>query len=57
MAGQYGGAKPMTGDEQEHGYEWEQAREEERMARGQAPPGYDVTGSELIHLSKQGEGG
>jgi len=57
MAGQYGGAKPMTGDEQEHGYEWEQAREEERMARGQAPPGYDVTGSELIHLSKQGEEG
>lgn len=52
MAGQYGAkgtrdeshATTNGVDDNEHGYEWEQAREEERLARGQAPPGYNVTG-------------
>lgn len=59
MAGQYGANrgesdmnvnKPETFGEadHEHGYEWQQAREAERMERQQgqgtdAPPGYDVS--------------
>ena len=53
MAGQYtGGAKQTPGNvpagEHEHGYEWEQAREEERLANNQAPPGYDVGTGEFF---------
>lgn len=53
MAGQYGKeartgteANNINNGEHEHGYEWEQAREAERLEReggGAAPPGYDVT--------------
>lgn len=54
MAGQYGnkearntGTSGMNGDQHQHGYEWEQAREAERLEReqngGNAPPGYDVS--------------
>lgn len=51
-AGQYGRygnkeAGPETGESHEHGYEWAQARENERLEREQsgaaAPPGYDVS--------------
>jgi hypothetical protein len=50
MAGQYGvnADKNGSGGDHEHGYEWEQAREQERLEReqnGQAPPGYDVANS------------
>ena len=57
MAGQYGAPKPAAGEAgqpgHEHGYEWEQAREEERMARSQAPPGYDLGTSESDGMRKQ----
>ena len=54
MAGQYGRYgnrdKPAdsNGEDHEHGYEWQQARDQERMEREQrmndtAPPGYDVS--------------
>jgi hypothetical protein len=51
MAGQYTGNKPARSDDgaHEHGYEWEQAREAERLEResgGNAPPGYDVSSSQ-----------
>lgn len=45
--GSYRGETAAAGDE--HGYEWEQAREQERLEReansgtGQAPPAYDPT--------------
>lgn len=53
MAGQYGAGNRTTSTtgvtqqttgaaDHEHGYEWEQAREEERLAREQPPPGYNV---------------
>ena len=60
MAGNYGGGLkesrtgsgvnglPASQGEHEHGYEWEQAREEERLAKGQAPPGYDVMGKSRV---------
>jgi len=50
-AGQYGQQpKETRGEtEHEHGYEWQQAREAERLEReqanGAAPPGYDVAAS------------
>jgi hypothetical protein len=58
MAGQYGqnNAQPASGatENHEHGYEWEQAREEERRAREEAqasetvsPPGYNVASGEF----------
>lgn len=45
---------------QEHGYEWEQAREQERLERenggggnnGPAPPGYDVANSGEFSLKR-----
>ncbi|CAD6583916.1 MAG: hypothetical protein TREMPRED_003677 [Tremellales sp. Tagirdzhanova-0007] len=52
MAGQYTGSRNDVNNgggqgqgEQEQGYEWEQAREEERLARNQglSPPGYDLS--------------
>jgi hypothetical protein len=55
MAGQYqtGNATGNGGaDDHEHGYEWQQAREQERLEResahAAAPPAYDPT-SKLIH--------
>ena len=55
MAGQYTGSRNDVNNgggqgqgEQEQGYEWEQAREEERLARNQglSPPGYDLSARE-----------
>lgn len=52
MSGQYGaGANNTATSDHEHGYEWEQAREAERLEREQgsgaaAPPGYDVAACE-----------
>lgn len=53
MAGQYGhqqsyrGGNDSGNNDHEHGYEWEQAREQERLdrqnAQGTAPPAYDPT--------------
>jgi hypothetical protein len=55
MAGQYGNRDQngneasATGDDHEHGYEWQQAREQERLDREAAaggtaaPPAYDPT--------------
>jgi hypothetical protein len=48
MAGQYRN-EDTTGGDHEHGYEWQQAREAERLEReaaqgtGAAPPAYDPT--------------
>lgn len=48
MAGQYRN-EDTTGGDHEHGYEWQQAREQERLEReaaqgtGAAPPAYDPT--------------
>ena len=54
-AGQYG-AQPKetrTEGDHEHGYEWQQAREAERLEREGAnatqPPGYDVAASRAYH--------
>lgn len=56
MAGQYTGASKTgtaagSDNAHEHGYEWEQAREAERLEReqqagGHAPPGYDVSNTQ-----------
>ncbi|KAK4686668.1 hypothetical protein P7C73_g3456, partial [Tremellales sp. Uapishka_1] len=51
MAGNYGNSGNPPEQNHEHGYEWEQAREEERLAREgsganeEAPPGYNVAAS------------
>jgi hypothetical protein len=69
MAGQYGASaqpkashagvgatNPVSNMEHEHGYEWEQAREQERLERESAgagnppPPGYDVAASKCASL-------
>ena len=66
MAGAYGnntpgvvspGTKQNGNDDHEHGYEWAQAREAERLEREQAgtgapPPGYEVSSSQSITHSQ-----